>query len=153
MASLSSITSRRKTDWSKRCLCQEDKKNEGLTSPFASLHHDPEHDGYKALKRATVPGDWWNASHLWPSKAGWRHRQKQHYDKMWLSITLVAESCLTMQNLLMQDNNDLQSKVIHHRNINLNSVAGVMIMKHFLWYSGTCARAPASHDFEFQHHS
>lgn len=49
MARLSSFTSRRKTDWSKCCLCQEDTKNEGLTSPFASLYHDREHDGNKML--------------------------------------------------------------------------------------------------------
>ena len=42
----SAITSRRKTDWSKCCLCQEDKKNEGLTSPSASVHQNPEHDRY-----------------------------------------------------------------------------------------------------------
>lgn len=41
----SAITSRRKTDWSRCCLCQEDKKNEGLTSLSASNNH-PDHDGY-----------------------------------------------------------------------------------------------------------
>ena len=46
MASVNAITGRRKTDWRKCCLCQEDKKNEVLTSPSASVHYGPEHDGY-----------------------------------------------------------------------------------------------------------
>lgn len=49
MAEANVISANRKTNWSLCCLCQKDKRGEGLTS--TPSHHAPEHDGYKMLAR------------------------------------------------------------------------------------------------------
>ena len=57
MASENPVITKRQTDWTKRCLCHKEKKNENLTSPPA--HYVPEHDGYamSAKKCASVSQD------------------------------------------------------------------------------------------------
>ena len=98
----STVTSRGKTDWSKCCLCQEDKKNEGLTSPSASVHQNPEHDGYVMI-----------AVNVQLFKE--IGETLQHYVKTWQNTTRAVESFLTMQNLIVQGSEDLKLKVANHK--------------------------------------